>query len=162
MTKTTGLSSGLSISIFYQISQTSSNRMANGWRSPIFKSSRTLEVVLLSARTVLPIKSSSALSPPPLQKNPNLKPLKGPLNPPPPILTQPMCLLPTTLERKLPETRPHSLALRPPTQEAMTPKPRKRFPFHLHQPGPKANTYSLSRVSGTRGPYMDSCAFLNF
>ena len=62
MTKTTGLSSGLSISIFYQISQTSSHRMANGRRSPIFKSSGTLEVILHFARTVLPVKSS-ALSP---------------------------------------------------------------------------------------------------
>ena len=52
--------------------------MANGQRSPIFKPSGTLESVLLSARTVLPFKSSSALSPPPLQKNPNLKPVKGP------------------------------------------------------------------------------------
>ena len=83
ITKTAGLSSGLSI--FYQISQTSSNGMANGWRSPIFKLSGTLKAIL-SARTVLPIKSSSALSPSPLQKNLNLKPLKGPLNPQPPIL----------------------------------------------------------------------------
>ena len=145
ITKTTCLSSGLSISIFYQISLTSSNGMANGQRSPIFKpSSRTLEAVLLSARTVLPIKSSSALSPPPLQNNPNLKSLKGPLNPQPLILTQQMCLLPTALGRKLPEMRPHSLALPPSKQEAMTPKPQKRFPSHLHWPGPEENTYFLS------------------
>ena len=36
------------------------------WRSPIFKPSGTLKAILLSASTVLPIKSSSALSPPPL------------------------------------------------------------------------------------------------
>ena len=75
ITKTSGLSSGLLISIFYQISLTSSNGMANGRRSPIFKPSGTLEAVFLSARTVLPIKSSSALSPSLLQKDPNLKPL---------------------------------------------------------------------------------------
>ena len=62
ITKTAGLSSGLSISIFYQISLTSSNGMANSQRSPIFKPPGILEAVLLSARTVLPIKSSSALS----------------------------------------------------------------------------------------------------
>ena len=83
----------------------------------------TLEAVLLSARTVLPIKSSSALSPAPLKKNQNLKPLKGPLNPESPTLTWQMSLLPTALERKLLETRSHSLALPPPKQEVMTPKP---------------------------------------
>ena len=62
ITKTAGLSSGLSISIFYQISLTSSNGMANSQKSPIFKPPGILEAVLLSARTVLPIKSSSALS----------------------------------------------------------------------------------------------------
>ena len=95
ITKTSGLSSGLLISIFYQISLTSSNGMANGQRSHIFKPSGTLEAILLSARTVLPIKSCSALSPPPLQKNPNLKPPKGPLNHQLPILTWQMSLLPT-------------------------------------------------------------------
>ena len=126
MTKTTGLSSGLSISIFYQISQTSSHRMANGRRSPIFKSSGTLEVILLFARTVLPVKSS-ALSPPPLQKNPNLKPLKGSLNPQPPILTWQMSLLPIALERKLPEVRPYPLALPPPKQERDDSETRKEI-----------------------------------
>ena len=70
----------------------------------------------------------SALFPSPLQKNQNLKPLKGPLNPQPPILTWQMSLLPTTLERKLLELRPHPLALPPPKQKAMTPEPPKRFP----------------------------------
>ena len=65
-----------------------------------------LEAILLSARTVLSIKFSSALSPTLLQKNPNLKPLKCPLNPQPPILTWQMSLFPTTLGRKLPEMRP--------------------------------------------------------
>ena len=102
--------------------------MANGRRSPIFKLSGTLKAVLLSATTVLPVKSSSALSPTPLKENPNLKPLKGPLNPQPPILTQQMSLLPTTLEMRLPDTRPHTLALPPPKQEAMTPKPQNRLP----------------------------------
>ena len=102
--------------------------MANDQRSPIFKPSETLKVVLLSTKTVLPMKSSSALSPPPLQKKPNLKPLKGPLNPQPPILTQQMSLLPTALEKKLLEMRPHPLALPPPKQKAMTPEPPKRFP----------------------------------
>ena len=56
--------------------------MANGWRPPIFKPSETLKAVLFLQR--LFYLSSSALSPPPLQKNPHLKPLKGPLNPQPP------------------------------------------------------------------------------
>ena len=157
MTKTAGLSSGLSISIFYQISQTSSNRMANGLRSRIFKSSGTLEVIILSARTVLPIKSS-ALSPLPLQKNPNLKPLKGLLNPQPPILTRQMSLLPTAPEKKLPETRPHPLALPPPKQEVMTRKPQKRFPPALHRPGPETNTCFLSeRQRDRRAPHGFMC-----
>ena len=80
--------------------------MANGQRSPIFKPSGILEAILLSARTLLPIKSCSSLSPPPLQKNPNLKPLKGPLNPESPTLTWQMSLLPIALEKKLPETDP--------------------------------------------------------
>ena len=125
--------------------------MANGWRSPIFKSSRTLEAVLLSARTVLPIKSSSALSPSPLRKNPNLKPLKAPLNPQSPILIGQMSLLPTALERKLLETRFHSLALPPPKQEVMTPKPQEISTL-LHQPGPEANTFPLREVAGPEGP----------
>ena len=112
----------------------------------------TLEAVLLSARTVLPIKSSSALSPPPLQKNPNLKPLKGPLNPQPPILTQQMCLLPTTLERKLPETRPHPLALPPPKQEVITLKPQKRFPTPSIGQDPKQTHVSSQRGSRPEGP----------
>ena len=113
--------------------------MANGRRSPVLKPSGTLEAVLLSARAVLPIKSSSALSPPPLQKNPNLKPLKGPLNSQPLILTWQMNLLPTAPERKLPEMIPHPLALPPPKQEWMTLKPQKRFPPLLHRPGHEAN-----------------------
>ena len=90
--------------------------------------------------------SSSALSPPPLQKNPNLKPLKGPLNPQPPILTWQMSLLPTALERKLPEARPYPLALPPPKQKVITPKSQKRFPLTLHWPGPK-QTHFLSERS---------------
>ena len=43
-------------------------------------------------------------------------------------------------ERKLPEMRPHPLALPPPKQEVMTLKPQKRFPSTLHWPGPEANT----------------------
>ena len=138
--------------------------MANGQRSPIFKpSSRTLEAVLLSARTVLPIKSSSALSPPPLQNNPNLKSLKGPLNPQPLILTQQMYLLPTALGRKLPEMRPHSLALPPSKQEAMTPKTQKRFPPHLPIGQDLKQPHASPQTgSGTGGPYTGSWAFLNF
>ena len=117
--------------------------MANGRSSPIFEPSETLEAVLLSAKTVLPIKSSSALSPSPLQKNPNLKPLKGPLNPQPPVLTRQMSLLPTALEKKLPEMRPHPLALPPPKQKAMTPEPPKRFPAPSIGQDPK-QTHFLS------------------
>ena len=121
--------------------------MANGQRSPIFKPSGTLEAILLSARTVLPIKSSSVLSPPPLQKNPNLKLLKGPLNTQLPICTQQMSLLPTVQERKLPETGPHPLALPPAKQE--TPK-------EFSTPAPSARTWSKyissQRGSGTEGP----------
>ena len=66
-------------------------------------------------------------------------------------------------ERKLPETRPHPLALPPPKQEAMTPKPPKRLPPHP----PSARTWSkhmlpLKEVAGPEGPTMGSCAFLNF
>ena len=86
-------------------------------------------LIFLPARTVLPIKSSSALSLPPLQKNLNLKPLKGPLNPQPPISTQQMDLLPTAPEVRLPETRHHPLALPPPNREVMTTPP-------LHRPRP--------------------------
>ena len=98
------------------------------------------------------IKSSSALSPPPLQKNLTLKPLKGPLNPQLPIWTRQMDLLPTAPEVRLPETRPHPLALPPPNQEAMTPKPQKRFPLPLHGPGPKANTFPRREVVGPEDP----------
>ena len=140
---------GLLISIFYQISQTFSNGMASGWRSPIFKPSGTLKAILLSAMTVLPIKSPSALYPTSLKKNPTLKPLKGPLNPQPPILTQQMSLLPTTLEMRLPDTRPHPLALPPPKQEAMTPKPQKRFlPSPL--PRPQSARTQSKQVSSQR------------
>ena len=132
--------------------------MANGRRSPIFKPSGTLEAVLLSARTILPIKSSSAPSPPALQKNPNLKPLKGLLNPQPPILTRQMSLLPTAPEKKLLETRPHPLALPPPKQEVMTRKPQKRFPPALHRPGPETNTCFLSeRQRDRRAPHGFMC-----
>ena len=138
--------------MFYQISLTSSNGMANGRKSPIFKPSGTLEAVLFCARTVLPIKSSSALSPPPLQENPNLKPLKGPLNPQLPISTRQTSHLPTALVMRHPGARPHPLALPPPNQEAMTPKPQKRFPLPLHGPGPKANTFPHREVVGPEGP----------
>ena len=96
---------------------------------PLCKDCSTYQILLCS------------LSPPPLQKNLNLKPLKGPLNPQPPILIQQMSLLLTTL------------ALPPPKQEVMTPKPQKRFPT----PPPSARTqskqFSSQRVSGTWGPY---------
>ena len=153
---------GLSITIFYQISLTSSDGMANCQRSPILKPSGTLEAVLLSARTVLPIKSSSVLSPPPLQKNPNLELLKGPLNPQSQISTQQMSPLPTAPEMRFPETRPHPLALPPPNREAMTPKPQKRFPTPSINQDPKQTHVSSQGGSGTRGPYMGSCAFLTF
>ena len=152
MTKTTGLSLGLSISRFYQISQTSSDGIANGRRSPIFKPSGTFDAILLSARAVLPIKSSSALSPAPLKKNQNLKPLKGPLNPQLPISTRQTSHLPTAPVMRHPGARPHPLALPPPNQEAMTPKPQKRFPLPLHGPGPKANTFPHREVVGPEGP----------
>ena len=71
----------------------------------------------------------SALFPSPLQKNQNLKPLKGPLNPQPLISTWQMDLLPTAPEVKLPKTRHHPLALPPPNWETMTPKPQKRLPL---------------------------------
>ena len=153
---------GLSITIFYQISLTSSDGMANCQRSPILKPSGTLEAVLLSARTVLPIKSSSVFSPPPLQKNPNLKTLKGPLNPQLLISTWQVSLLPTTPEMRLPEMRPHPLALPPPNRETMTP----RTPKEISTPPPLTRSrnkhVSAQRGSGTGGPYMGSCAFLNF
>ena len=136
--------------------------MANGQKSPIFKPSGILEAILLSARTVLPTKSFSALSLPPLQKNPKLKPLKGPLNLQAPILTWQMSLLPTAPEKKLPEMRPHPLGLPPLTQEAMTPKPQKKFPTPSIGQDPKQTRASSQRGSGTRGPYMGPCAFLNF
>ena len=137
--------------------------MANGRRFPIFKSSGTLEAVLLSARIVLHIKSSSALSPPPLQKNPNLQPVTGPLNPQPLILTRQISLLPTTRERKLPETRPHPLVLPPSKLEAMTLKPQEISTPHPHTGQDLKQTQASSkRGSGTRGPYLGSCAFLNF
>ena len=152
------------ISIFYEISLTSSNRMANGQRSPIFRPSGALEAILLSSRAVLPIKSSSVLSPPPLQKSPIQKPLKGPLSPQPPILTWQMSLLPTTLEMRLPEMRPHPLALPPPNWEVMTPQTPQNIPTHPPPPSikPKATHVSSQRGSGTGGPYTGSCAFLNF
>ena len=117
--------------------------MANVQRSPVFKTSGTLEAVLLSARTVLPIKPP-VFSPPPLQKNPNLKPLKGPLNPESPILTWQMSLLPTALERKL-ELRPHPLALPPPKQEAMTLKLQKSFPPTCIGQDPKQTCFLSER-----------------
>ena len=63
-----------------------------------------------------------------------------------------MSLLPTAQEKKLPETRPYLLALPPPKQKAMTPKPQKRFPLPLHGPGPKANTFPHREVVGPEGP----------
>ena len=137
--------------------------MANVQRSPVFKPSGTLEAVLLSARTVLLIKSSSVFSPPPLQKNPNLKTLKGPLNPQLLISTWQVSLLPTTPEMRLPEMRPHPLALPPPNPEAMTPQTPKEIstPPSLTR-SPKQTHVSAQRGSGTGGPYTGSCAFLNF
>ena len=136
--------------------------MANGQRPPIFKASGILEAILLSARTVLLIKSSSVFSPPPLQKNPNLKTLKGPLNPQLLISTWQVSLLPTTPEMRLPEMRPHPLALPPPNRETMTP----RTPKEISTPPPLTRSrnkhVSAQRGSGTGGPYMGSCAFLNF
>ena len=126
--------------------------MANVQRSPVFKTSGTLEAVLLSARTVLPIKPP-VFSPPPLQKNPNLKTLKGPLNPQLLISTQRLSLLPTAPEMRLPETRPHPLALLPPNWEAMTPQNPKRD-FHSASIDwvPKQTHVSTQRISRTRGP----------
>ena len=91
-----------------------------------------------------------------------LKPLKGPLNPQPPILTRQMSLLPTAPEKKFPEMRPYTLALPPLKQEAMTLKPQKRFPTPSIGQDPKQTRVSSQRGSGTRGPYMGSCTFLNF
>ena len=106
--------------------------MANGWRSPIFKLSGTLKAIL-SARTVLPIKSSSALSPPPLQKKSKSKAPKRPTKPSAPDFDlQQMSLLPTTL------------ALPPPKQEAMTPKPQKRFPSHPTPPSARTQSKQFS------------------
>ena len=122
----------------------------------------TLEAVLLSARTVLPIKSSFALSPPPLQKNLTLKPLKGPLNPQLPISTRQTSHLPTAPVMRHPGVRPHPLALPPPKQEAMTPKPQKRFPTPSINQDPKQTHVSSQGGSRTGGPHTGSCAFLNF
>ena len=63
-----------------------------------------------------------------------------------------MSLLPTVPEKKLPETRPYPLALPPPKQKVITPKPQKRFPLALHWPGPKTNTLPLREVVGPEGP----------
>ena len=63
-----------------------------------------------------------------------------------------MSLLPTTPEKKLPKTRLYPLALPPPKQKAMTPKPQKRFPPALYQPGPETNTFPLREVAGPEGP----------
>ena len=63
-----------------------------------------------------------------------------------------MSLLPTTPEKKLLEMRPHHLALPPPKQKVITPKPQKRFPLALHWPGPKTNTLPLRVVAGPEGP----------
>ena len=104
----------------------------------------------------------SALFPSPLQKNQNLKPLKGPLNPQLLISTWQVSLLPTTPEMRLPEMRPHPLALPPPNRETMTP----RTPKEISTPPPLTRSrnkhVSAQRGSGTGGPYMGSCAFLNF
>ena len=115
-------------------------------------------LIFLPARTVLPIKSSSALSPPPLQKNLNLKPLKGPLNPQPLISTWQMDLLPTTPEVKLPKTRHHPLALPPPNWETMTPKPQKRLPLprSINQ-DPKQTQIFSQRGRDQRGLHGSVC-----
>ena len=81
-----------------------------------------------------------------------------------------MSLLPTALERKLSERRPHPLALSPPKQEAMTPKPQE---ISTPCPPPLARTQSkdifpLTEVAGPEDPTTASFlgpstdAFLNF
>ena len=62
-----------------------------------------------------------------------------------------MSLLPTAPEKKLPETRPHPLALPPPKQKAMTPEP-PEISSPLHRPGPEANTFPLREAVGPEGP----------
>ena len=63
-----------------------------------------------------------------------------------------MSLLPTALERKLPETRPHPLALPPPKQEVITLKPQKRFPTPSIGQDPKQTHVSSQRGSRPEGP----------
>ena len=104
-----------------------------------------------------PIKSSSALSPTPSQMNPNLMSLKGPLNPQSPILSRRMSLLPTALERKLTEMRPHPLFLPLPKKEVMTPKHQKRFPPLLHRPGPKQTRFPSERQQNRRALHGFMC-----
>ena len=87
--------------------------------------------------------------PPPIT---NESKTKGPLNSQPPVLTWQMNLLPTAPEKKFPETRPHPLALPPLKQEAMTPKPQKRFPTPSIGQDPKQTHVSSPRGSRTRGP----------
>lgn len=147
--------------MFYQISLTSSNGMANGWKSLYSSLWDLRSCTSLSARTVLPIKSSSALSSPPLQECKSKAP-KGPLNPQLLICDQadePPPYRPGD-ETSRGETPPQPFFLQ--IREAMTPNPQRDF-LSLHRPGPKANTCFLAReVTGQEGAYMGSCGFLNF
>ena len=66
-----------------------------------------------------------------------------------------MSLLPTALERKLSERRPHPLALSPPKQEAMTPKPQEistPCPPSIGQDPESKDIFPLTEVAGPEGP----------
>ena len=100
----------------------------------------TLEAVLLSARTVLPIKSSYFLSPS-TTKESKSKDLKRPPKPSAPDFNpavEPPSYCPGD-EASRDKTSPSS-----PSSSKLgsndPPKPQKRFPLPLHWPGPEANT----------------------
>ena len=121
--------------------------MANGRRSPIFNL-RSCPSLCKDCSTYQILLCSLSLS---ITKESKSKAPKSPPKPSVPNFDRADEPPPYRPERKLPETRPHPLALPPPKQEVMTPKPQEISTL-LHQPGPEANTFPLREVAGPEGP----------
>ena len=151
--------------MFYQISLTSSNGMANGQKSPYiqaFWDLRSCTSLCKDYSTYQILLCSLSLS---TTKESKSKAPKRPLSFQLQISTRQTILLPTAVVMRHLGTKSLPLALPPPNREAMTLRPqnpkRDFHPLSTDQ-DPKQIHVSSQRGSGTRGPYTGSCAFLDF